>query len=180
MPFSETLLRLARLLTSLEHADGLKPVQWEAMRFLARANRFSNTPTALSQFLVSTKGTVSQTLNALARKGLIAKRADTRSARVVRLELTAAGLALLERDPLHQLAEAAAGWPSQERARLDQALADLLRSTQKRNGFKTFGVCRTCRHFRAGASGGAFCGLLAEPLSRADTEAICHEHASPA
>ena len=38
------LERLARVLQNEAHTGGLKPTQWEALRYLARANRFSRTP----------------------------------------------------------------------------------------------------------------------------------------
>ena len=67
------LERLTRLMRAGEHEGGLNPAQWEALRYLSRANRFSNSPIALTRFLGSTKGTISQTIKALERKGYIAK-----------------------------------------------------------------------------------------------------------
>ena len=66
------LERLTRLMRAGEHEGGLNPAQWEALRYLSRANRFSNSPIALTRFLGSTKGTISQTIKALERKGFIA------------------------------------------------------------------------------------------------------------
>ena len=63
------LERLARLMRVAEHDGDLNPAQWEALRYLARANRFSNSPAALTRYLGATKGTISQTLMALDRKG---------------------------------------------------------------------------------------------------------------
>jgi predicted transcriptional regulator len=56
--------RLERL-TRAGEGLGLNPAQWEALRFLARANRFSRSPAAVADYLASTRGTVSQTLIAL-------------------------------------------------------------------------------------------------------------------
>ena len=67
------LERLARVMRAREHEGGLNPAQWEALRYLNRANRFSNSPGALTRYLGATKGTISQTLMALERKGFIAK-----------------------------------------------------------------------------------------------------------
>ena len=60
--------------------EGLQPVHLEAMLFLNQANRFSNTPQSLAEFLGLTKGTVSQSLLLLDRRGLIERYedADTR------------------------------------------------------------------------------------------------------
>ena len=65
--------RLGRLLRSRGYEHDLNPAQWEALRYLGRCNRFSNNPSALSNFLGATKGTVSQTVSSLERKGLLTK-----------------------------------------------------------------------------------------------------------
>src|SRR3546814_7076019 len=51
--------RLSRLTRELQFVDGLNPAQWEALRFLATANKYSRSPTALAEYLGATKGTVS-------------------------------------------------------------------------------------------------------------------------
>ena len=61
----ELMERLSRLVGQTGHAHGMKPAQWDALRYLARANRFSRTPGALTAYLGATKGTVSQTVIAL-------------------------------------------------------------------------------------------------------------------
>ena len=59
---SELIDRVGRVTRGLQFVNGLSPAQWESLRFIARANRYSSNPTALAKFLGSTKGTVSQTL----------------------------------------------------------------------------------------------------------------------
>ena len=81
------LERLARVMRAREHEDGLNPAQWEALRFLGRANRFSDSPGALTRYLGATKGTISQTLMALERKGYISKAARLGGRKSVRLAL---------------------------------------------------------------------------------------------
>ena len=61
------LERLARLMRAKEHEDGLNPAQWESLRYLARANRFSNSPGALTRYLGATKGTMVQDASAPAQ-----------------------------------------------------------------------------------------------------------------
>lgn len=177
--FSETLLRLARVMAALEHASPLKPVHWEVLRYLARCNRFSNTPTALAQFLRSTKGTVSQSLQAIARRGLIERRADARSARLVRLSLTEAGHAMLRTDPLAALDDLLPEDRAQREA-LVPGLRSTLRKLHAKHRLKPFGTCWSCRYFRSSATGGAFCGFFLEPLTDDDINRICHEHAEAA
>src|SRR3546814_3015773 len=62
--------RLSRLTRELQFVDGLNPAQWEALRFLATANKYSRPPPALAEYLGATKGTVSQNLIAPESKGL--------------------------------------------------------------------------------------------------------------
>ncbi|MEE8171570.1 MAG: MarR family transcriptional regulator, partial [Alphaproteobacteria bacterium] len=68
---SELIDRVGRVTRGLQFVNGLSPAQWEALRFIARANRYSSNPTALAKFLGSTKGTVSQTLISLEKKGYV-------------------------------------------------------------------------------------------------------------
>ncbi len=92
--------RLERISRTAEGGPPLNAVQWQVLRYLLRANRFSKTPAALADFLASTRGTVSQTLITLEERGLVHKTASARDRRVVNLELTAAGQDALEFDPL--------------------------------------------------------------------------------
>src|SRR5438046_10143253 len=75
--------------------EALQPVQLQALIYLSKANRYSNTPQALAQYLGLTKGTVSQTLLLLDRRGLIERFEDDIDRRVVRLRLSSAGERLL-------------------------------------------------------------------------------------
>lgn len=71
--------RLDRLARNGEVSGDLNPAQWEALRFVSRANRFSRTPAALAEYLGSTRGTVSQTLIALEKRDA----SHVRKARVI-------------------------------------------------------------------------------------------------
>lgn len=164
--------RLGRVLRAADFEGGLNPAQREALRYLARANRFSRSPAALADYFGSSRGTVSQTLIALEDKGLIEKTRSEKDARVVALALTDAGRAALQSDgeallarDLDQTGEAAA---------IAAALEAALRTAIARRGGKPFGVCKTCKFFeRSGAA--RRCALLDEPLSAQDAEAICAE-----
>ncbi|HWM83867.1 MAG TPA: MarR family transcriptional regulator [Pseudolabrys sp.] len=175
---AELIDRLGRLVRAESHAGGLNPAQWEALRYLTRCNRFSNTPGAVAQYLNATKGTVSQTLNALERKNLLVRKPDPASKRVVRLALTAEGQALARHDPAAELKRAAAALPAPQQDATAGGLAAILGHLQQSRGGRPFGVCRTCRHFRGTAPDGAphWCALLHEPLDEPDSLAICVEH----
>ena len=171
------LERVGRLINQEAHADGLQPVQWEALRYLARANRFSQTAGALTAYLGLTKGTVSQTLKALESKALIRKQPDKKDRRSNRLVLTARGRRQLGNDPLAATASALEDLPRQTRRELVQGLSALLGGRLDAQQRQPFGQCSDCRYFaRKHADGNPhYCQLLNERLNASDSEAICFE-----
>jgi DNA-binding MarR family transcriptional regulator len=175
------LERLARLVRAREHEGGLNPAQWEALRFLARANRFSNSPGALTRYLGATKGTVSQTVMALERKGYITKSSRAGKGRSVSLTLTPRGIEALTQDPWATLAAAADELGGKTRRRLHRGLSELLADELARQGLAGFGVCSSCRFFRERGGGGEpraphFCMFFEESLSDEDGGRICVAH----
>lgn len=171
------LERIGRVLQNDGHSEGLKPTQWEALRYFARANRFSRSPSALTAYLGMTKGTVSQTMSALEKKGLIDKTTGKADRRHIQIEVTAKGEKLLKRDPLENLSASLSKLPASQRQELKDDLGDFLRATLRQRKGRPFGACRSCRYFQKNAPGGAphKCGLLLEPLSTTDSEMICVE-----
>lgn len=171
--------RLDRLTRSGTMIDGLNPAQWEALRYLARANRFSRTPAALADYLGSTRGTVSQSLIALEQKGFVDRTQSPRDKRSVDLALTRQGEAALRDDPLLALARDLAAAAGSDADALAATLRATLQRAIARNDGKAFGVCHTCRHFQRDAAASSRaphrCALLDEPLSEADSRAICVE-----
>ncbi|MGD9868615.1 MAG: MarR family winged helix-turn-helix transcriptional regulator [Hyphomicrobiales bacterium] len=173
--------RLARLLRAEEFDAGLNPAQWEALRYLARCNRFSNSPAAIAAYLGATKGTVSQTVQALERKGLIGKAPRPGEGRSVILHLTGAGHAMLRRDPRRRVGPAAASMTAAGLEALECGLRALLIDRLRRNGLRTFGICSSCRffirdHAPGNPDGAHRCGLLHVPLKDSDSARICVEH----
>jgi len=159
-------------LRQVASSHGLKLVQLEALVYLSLANRYSNTPAALTEYLGITKGTVSQTISALQRHELIEKRADLRDGRVQRIGLTEAGRAIVE--DAYPSALFGEGDDATNEGLAD-ALEAFLRALQRRNGFKTFGQCSTCRFFER-RTRASRCGLTLETLSRQDSRKLCREH----
>lgn len=174
----DLLTRAARLIAGDGHQGGLKPVQWQALRYLESANRFSRTPGALAAWLGQTKGTVSQTLIALERKGLVTRCQDPRDRRLSRLALTDQGRTRLAAAPESIAAAMLGGLGPDDRETLELVLARMLTGHLAARGHRPFGLCRDCRHFRArgGGEGGLHhCSLLDVPLSDQDSGAICVE-----
>jgi DNA-binding MarR family transcriptional regulator len=177
----EYMERIANLIrTSVRKtglASGLQPVQMEALHYLNRCNRYSNTPVAVAEFLGLTKGTVSQTLGVLEFNGLVEKVTDERDRRVVHLHLTPVGEDVLDKSiPPGVLKAAMEVLPEEEQTSMARSLESLLLSLQRANGLKTFGPCKTCVHHQQTEDGQRRCGLTREMLSDDDADRICREH----
>ena len=170
--------RLGRMTHALQFSTGLNPSQWEALRYLARANRYSTSPSALAQYMGCTKGTVSQTLSALEAKGYVRRVRGRPDGRSVHLEVTQAGEALLCRDPLQILEKAGRDLPEDERAAMMRGMNRLLEQLCTEKGRAGFGVCNDCTHLEAGPCAGGegkvcACGLTAEPLCTDEIDKLC-------
>ncbi|MCI0482275.1 MAG: MarR family winged helix-turn-helix transcriptional regulator [Candidatus Dadabacteria bacterium] len=176
--------RLGNLLRAEERnsGTGLMPVHVQMLSYLSVCNRYSDTPAAVTEFVGATKGTSSQSLAVLKRKGYLRKRPDQADGRVIHLDLTAKGRQFVENNfPPGGFGSAIEEMKPGDRAALTRLLTGLLASLQKGNGGRTFGVCRTCRHFRKDALPGSHqCGLTLEPLSGDESTQICREHERPA
>ena len=175
-PTSDLLMRFSRIVAADGYDRGLQPVQWQALMFLRSANRFSRTPKALTAWLGQTKGSVSQTIAMLEKKGLVSRQADAADQRVVRLELTPAGVDLVAGPP-PALAEQMLGHLNDVQRGQFAALVELmLRAELARSGGRPFGQCRDCRHFERGLPGGAYrCQLLDVPLGEPESGLVCIE-----
>jgi DNA-binding MarR family transcriptional regulator len=167
--------RLARVTRELQFCDGLNPAQWEAMRFISRANRYSCSPSGLAEFLGTTKGTASQTLISLEGKGLIARTRGEVDKRQVSLTLTAKGEELLQCDPIVGIEQAAEKMSAELGEPLVRGLTRLLHDLQNRHGIKEFGVCADCtlNCVNLPMPTDAECSLTGDKLSPEDSGRIC-------
>ena len=82
------LLQAARIVQAAGYDGELSPAQWMALRFFASANRFSRTPSALSDFQSTTRGTATQTIKALVAGGYLRQQKSKADGRSVNLQLT--------------------------------------------------------------------------------------------
>ncbi len=155
---------------------GLQMVHYGIIDYLSRANRWSNTPVAVAQWLGLTKGTVSQSISLLVEKGYLEKRADAQDARCQQLFLTASGRSLVEDG--HTRLRALFGGVEINGAysRIFRTiLNDILWQLQEKTGRNGFGPCGTCRHHRV-TEEGPVCTLKKETLGAADEGKICRTH----
>ena len=173
MPSSTLLLeRISTLIQQTLRDEaarhGLLPVQLQVLHYLARANRYSDLPIAIAEYLGVTRGTVSQTLAVLTRKGLLARHPQGRR---IHLHLTPAGTAVVQQ-----------GWTSQLETVLDETgnaamqtgLQHLLRALQHLNQQQAFGICHQCQHFLKEQDGHR-CGLTGEVLEDEQIVRLCRE-----
>ncbi len=174
----ELVERLGNLMRSEARRVGadeqLGPVHVEALVYLSGANRYSNTPQALGEYLGLTKGTISQSLLLLDRRGLIERYQDDIDRRVVRLRLSAAGEQFLhEAQPqlawLHATRDIS---PNRIRNAVS-ALREALTTFQADNEGPPFGTCPSCRHFERLSARAYRCGLMGDRLSGPETRKLC-------
>jgi len=172
--------RISNLLRSEERkkyaAIGLQPVHVQVLDYLATCNRFSDTPASVADYLGLTKGTVSQSLQVLERKGYIEKRQDKLDGRVVHLALSDSGNELLnDVKPLDVFEQAQQAVASKQYTSIEASLSAMLAELQKANNAKSFGVCHSCVNF-VQLQENYLCNLTQLPLSQFDAKKICREH----
>lgn len=116
---------------NLGYTPGLNPAQWAALRYFDEATVERRTVTGFAQFQGTTKGTASQTVAAMVRKGYLRRVADKQDRRVHRLVLTEEGQALLKSDPLQELSRALESLSDDERWSLAVNMEKVLRELLK-------------------------------------------------
>lgn len=156
---------------------GLQTVHLQALDYLSRCNRYSDTPASLASYLGMTRGTVSQTVLLLEKKGFIKKTIDLVDRRKVHLSLLQSGFVILAESRTGDLInQARKVFASDARYQTDEGgFAGALKALQKANKGQSFGQCKTCKFFTE-VPIGFECALTKEPLSQLDSEKICQEH----
>jgi DNA-binding MarR family transcriptional regulator len=171
------LERLARLIRSASHAGGLHPAQWEVLRYLARANSYSNSPGSLARYFGATKGTVSQTVATLVKKDLLTKSTRGSDTRSISLALTPQGVSLLQGDPLGKLEKAISELGEKTKKRFAKGVTELLTAESRSQDEPSFGTCVTCRFFREnGKLDADLCMKFNVGLQPDQVNLLCVEH----
>ncbi|MEL7098731.1 MAG: MarR family transcriptional regulator [Pseudomonadota bacterium] len=168
-----TLLdRLSRIIASDGWDGDLNPAQTAALSYLARANRFSRSPSIVAEYLGATRGTVSQTLKALHRKGLIEESPNPTDKRSISYAVTQPGEDLVRRRG--QLDGVLDTLPEPDRTALEVRLRQVVKAALTQREMKPFGECKTCRHHLANGDT-LHCSLLDLPLGPEEADQICFE-----
>jgi DNA-binding MarR family transcriptional regulator len=135
------LLLLAGRLVQAEGYDGeLSPAQWMALRYFARANPFSRTPSAFAEFQATTRGTASQAIKALEADGYLVRHRSKADGRSVSLRLTNKGKKALARDPFEVLVRAVDLLDAKERTEMHHTLHKVLATLAASGAHRRFGV----------------------------------------
>jgi DNA-binding MarR family transcriptional regulator len=120
------LEQTARAVYDARGPNAVHPGQWAVLRYLEVAARQQRTIGGVARHLGVTHAPASRAVAALARKQLVAVAADPQDRRVRRIELTAAGRQMLDRDPGHRLAAAIAALDAATQRELAGALDAIL------------------------------------------------------
>ena len=169
---AELLIHLGRASRGEDLASPLTAAQWTCLRFFARANRVSRTPSAFASFQVTTRGTASQTIKTLEEKGLLARFRSDRDGRSVRLEITEQGHEALNADPLADLMCLIDLIKPKERAAFLATLSSLSETLAGLKGAQAFGTCKACTHYTS-SEGGGYCACIAAELAPDDVGKLC-------
>jgi DNA-binding MarR family transcriptional regulator len=169
---AETLVHIGRASRGEDMRSPLTSAQWTCLRFFARANRVSRTPSAFASFQATTRGTATQTIKILERKGFLARFRSDHDGRSVRLEITKQGLEILHADPLASLMSAIGGLKLRERTTFLATLSHLSETLAGLRGAQAFGTCEDCTHY-ASSDGGGYCACVAADLVPDDYGKLC-------
>ena len=143
---AELLLLVGRLVQTEGYDGELSPAQWMALRFFARANSFSRTPSAFAEFQATTRGTASQAIKALEAGGYLVRQRSQADRRSVTLRLTDKGHEVVARDPFEVLVRAVDSLNAQEQTAMRDALRHVLTTIAASGAHRHFGVCQDCTH----------------------------------
>jgi DNA-binding MarR family transcriptional regulator len=178
---AELLLLVGRLVQADSYEGELSPAQWMALRFFARANSFSRTPSAFAEFQATTRGTASQAIKALEAGGYLARRQSQADGRSVTLRLTDKGHKIIARDPFEALVRAVGSLNSQDQTAMREALHRMLTTLAASGTRQHFGVCQDCAHLSGEMNADSTgtrrsmpeCLLFGAPIESDDAVLLC-------
>lgn len=169
---AELLVHLGRVARSEDASTDLTAAQWTCLRFFARANGNTRTPSSFASFQATTRGTASQIIKSLERKGLVVGTRSDRDRRSVSFDLTDQGQAMLAKDPLKDLIDVVERLATTERDSFLTTLSRLAATLAVQRDVPAFGTCGDCSHF-ARSGDKAYCACMAEELATADIIKLC-------
>jgi DNA-binding MarR family transcriptional regulator len=178
---AELLLLVGRFVQAGGYEGELSPAQWMALRFFARANSFSRTPSAFAEFQATTRGTASQAIKALEAGGYLVRQRSQADGRSVTLRLTDKGHQVVARDPFEVLVRAVGSLDPQEQTAMHDALHRVLATLAASGTHQHFGVCRDCANLSGEMNSDSMgasrsipeCLLFGAPIEPDDAVLLC-------
>jgi DNA-binding MarR family transcriptional regulator len=178
---AELLLLVGRLVQADSYEGELSPAQWMALRFFARANSFSRTPSAFAEFQATTRGTASQAIKVLEAGGYLVRQRSQADGRSVTLRLTDKGHEVIARDPFEVLVRAVGSLDPQEQTAMRDALHQVLNTIAASGAHRHFGVCQDCAYLGEGMycdstsvnRSALGCLLFGVPIEPDDADLLC-------
>jgi DNA-binding MarR family transcriptional regulator len=178
---AELLLLVGRLVQAEGHHGELSPAQWMALRFFARANKFSRNPSAFAEFQATTRGTASQAVKALEAGGYLVRQRSEADGRSVTLRLTDKGKEANARDPFEVLVRAVDALEPEVQTAVHHALHHVLTTLAASGARRRFGVCRDCGYLGGEAcccstratQSAIECLLFGVPIEPEDAGLLC-------
>ncbi len=165
------------LLWSESKENSLSPIQIQVLIFLLFHSQKQCRVSYLADEFNMTKATISDSVKALLRKGLVAKLPDELDTRSFSLTLTAAGktvalkassFAAAIEGPLSKL-------PAAQKAVLLNSLLQLIYDLNKAGVITIQRMCFTCTNYQSG-NGMHYCKLLQTTLAETELRLDCPEH----
>jgi MarR family transcriptional repressor of emrRAB len=184
----ELMGQIARIFLFEGTKHGLREREWMALRFLARANRFSRTPSALASYVDTTRGTASYIISELERRGYLERTQSAKDKRSVTLSVTQQGKKFLARDPISGLIDAIEVFDDEGKVRFRDALRHILDQSDSAQNRRHADICRRCMFLtesRANPesknSAEFTCRLFRAAIPGPDMELLCtsFEHRRP-
>ena len=178
---AELLVQVGRLVQAEGYDGELSPAQWMALRYFARANPFSRTPSAFAEFQATTRGTASQAIKALEAGAYLVRQRSRADGRSVSLQLTRKGKRALARDPFEVLVRAVDSLDAKGRTAMHHALRQVLTTVAASGAHRRFGVCQDCAYLggeiccnlTSASRSAPECQLLGLPIQLEDAGLLC-------
>lgn len=110
------------------YSGGLKPAQWDALRYFAESDPHHRTAGEFAKFHRTTKGTAGQTISALVRKSYLRRCRSTEDRRITYILITPEGRRQLEHDPMAPITRVLANLPPGDVEVLETVLNRILQA----------------------------------------------------
>lgn len=175
---AELLVHVGRATRSEDGRSELTAAQWTCLRFFARANGNTRTPSSFASFQATTRGTASQIIKTLENKGLIVRRRSETDGRSVCFDLTDVGQKTLEKDPLCDLMGVIESLGQRESDRFLDTLSRLATALADLREVPSFGTCGDCSHYSSDG-GVSYCACISAQLATDEIDRLCASYRKP-